>query len=206
MAAFSGASPITTSIDLALVEAGIADHADDAVVRRDINHERVGDQRQPGGVAQVVGRIDIGRHIHLDDQRPGVGSLDGNRLHLGAFQQLVAQHRRQLAARRRLGGKRGDLRRGQPLHQPLPPEIGDRGHEHEHFGEHDEENGEQQQFGRQSRHVAGHRRLLRRCAWGLVVQGNQPNLSHRRWRGSRYPRRRKKPMMLRSQLFVKVGK
>ena len=144
--------------------AGVADHADDAVVRRDIDHQRIGDQREPGGLAEIVGRIDVGRHVHLDDQHAGVGVLDGDRLDLGPLEQLVAQRRRQLAAGRGLGGERGDLRGSQPLHQPLATEIGDRGHEDEHLGQHDEQDGEQQQLGRQSRQIAGRPSVLRSAA------------------------------------------
>ncbi len=75
----------------------------------------------------------------------------------------------QLAAGRGLGGERGDLRGSQPLHQPLPAEIGDRGHEDEHLGEHDEQDGEQQQLGRQSRHDSGTAAVLRSYARSFVL-------------------------------------
>ena len=91
------------------VKAGVADHPDDAVIGFDINHERVGDERDPRSVVQIVGPIDLSRHVHFDDQGAGAGTLDGDGLDLGAFQQLVAKHRGKLATRRRLGGERGDL-------------------------------------------------------------------------------------------------
>ena len=190
---------------LAGVEAGVADHPDDAVVGFDIDHERVGDERDPRGVVQIVGPIDLSRHVHFDDQGAGTGTLHGDGLDLGAFEQLVAQHRGKLAARRRLGGERGDLGGRQALHQPLATEIGYRGHEHQHLGQHHEQNGEQQQLGRQSRHVAGHSPGVRGWFWGLVVHDNH-SIRKRSGALGRYPKRRRKPMMLRSQPFVKVGK
>ena len=160
---------------LALMEAGVADHPDHPVIGHHVDHERVGDQLEPRGVAQVVRRIDLGRHVHLDDQRARGVALDGDGLHLGPLEELVAQHRGQLGVGRGLGREGGDLRRRKPLHQPLPAEIGHRGHEHEHFGQHDEENGEQKQLGRQSRHEAEHRLLLRLYVWGLVFHRDTRN-------------------------------
>ncbi len=127
-------------------EAGLADDADDAVARLGIDHQRIGDQREPGGVAKIVGGVDLGGHILLEDQPAGIGALDGDGLDLGALEEIVAEHLRQLAAGRGLGGKRRDLRILEARRQPLPPEVRHRGHEHEHLGHHDEQDGEDQQF------------------------------------------------------------
>ena len=95
--------------------------------------------------------------------------LDGDRLHLGPLEQLVAQRRRQLAAGRGLRGQRCDLGGSQPLRQPLATEIGDRRHEDEHLGQHDEQDREQQQLGRQSRQITGRPSVLRSYARRFVL-------------------------------------
>ena len=151
------------------MEAGFADDADDAIVGRDIDHEGIGDQSKPGGVAEVVGGVNVGRHVHLDDEHARLGALYRDRLDLGLLEQFVPQHGGKLAAWRGLGGERGDLRRSQPFHQPLPTEVGHRGHEHEHLGEHDEQDSKQQQLGGQPGHIAGCSPSSPLCAQSFVL-------------------------------------
>ena len=101
---------------------------------------------EPGGVAEIVGGIDLGRHVLLEDQPARVGPLHGHGLHLDALQKLIAQGLGQLAARCCFGGKGRDLRILEPGHQPLAAEVRHRGHEDEHLGHHDENDGQQQQL------------------------------------------------------------
>ena len=67
MAAFSGASGITTSMKSPARMPGSPITRMMRSSRRDIDPERIADQRKPGGVAEVVGGVDVGRHVHLDD-------------------------------------------------------------------------------------------------------------------------------------------
>ena len=127
-------------------EVRLADDADHPIGRLGVDHERVGDQSEPGGVAEIVGGIDLGRHVLLEDQPARVGPLHGHGLHLDALQKLIAQGLGQLAARCCFGGKGRDLRILEPGHQPLAAEVRHRGHEDEHLGHHDENDGQQQQL------------------------------------------------------------
>ena len=54
-------------------------------------------------------------------------------------QELVAQRRRDVAARHRVGGKRRDVRRRQPVVQPADAVVRDRRQEDQDFGQHHEQ-------------------------------------------------------------------
>jgi hypothetical protein len=75
-----------------------------------------------------------------------ISHLHGHRTCADAFKDLFRETFRHHAARRRVEHKRGCVRRGQTVIEPVQPEIGDGWHVNKNFSHHYEENGEDQQL------------------------------------------------------------
>ena len=67
-------------------------------------------------------------------------------MHASRREQLLAQALRQLGSAGRFQGQGCDLSGHDPLHEPVPAEIRDGGHENEYFGHHDKGDGQQQKL------------------------------------------------------------
>ena len=80
----------------------------------------------------------LGRHVVLEDELAHSLAFQGDRANLGRAQQLGAQRLGDAALGRGFRGKRGELGRFEPAGEPGAPEIGHRGHEDQHLGQHDE--------------------------------------------------------------------
>ena len=120
---------------------------------------RIGDQPEAaaelvaetlGHRTQIIGCIDLEVAIGRQHQAPLARALDRDALDLRRAQELVAQHRRDRAARHRIAGKRREVRGIDPVVQPVDAKIRQRRHEDQDFGQHHEETGQDQKLARQS--------------------------------------------------------
>ncbi len=105
---------------------------------------------RPGCFLRSWTRIDDHRRLWRQHHAAAAIPLDGDGLDLRRGQQVRAQHLRHLAARQRLGGKRRQPRRRQPVVQPVDAVVGDRRHEDQHFRQHHERRRQHQQLERQA--------------------------------------------------------
>ena len=92
------------------------------------------------------------------------------------LQDLLGETLRHHAARRGIEHQRGGVRGGEPVVEPVEPEIGDRRHVDQNFRHHHEQDGEEQQLAGQADARGARRRLRLRWRDGSA-----------RWLGSRLP-------------------
>ena len=141
----SGFSSVTTSMNWALPGAGPTTRIAWSPVSVIIS-QRIDDRRPHRHLAHVDVVVDRGRQVGAGEQPPLLAHLDGDRPRADAGQDLARQRIRHHPERRGIEHQRRGIGRGQPVVQPVGPEIGDRGHIDQHFRDHDQRNGQQQQL------------------------------------------------------------
>ena len=95
--------------------------------------------------------IDLGRQVGAGQQAALLPHLDGDGARADAAEDLPGQRLRHHARGRGIQHQGGGIRRRQPVVQPVDPEVGDRGHVDQHFRDHHQRNGEQQQLAGQTK-------------------------------------------------------
>ena len=161
MAAFSGASGSTTSMKSPAPMPGspITRMMRPSRAQKTLSASRISRRRNASSLpsppaaragAKIEGVVDLRGRIRRQHQATLVAALEGDGAHLGRTQQLGAQRVRHDAAGHRLGRQRGELGGGEAVVQPADAEVGDRGHEDQHLGQHHETDGQQQQLGGQA--------------------------------------------------------
>ncbi len=143
------------------------DHADRMVAGREHGLERI-DDRGPlrhGSHVDVV--IDRRRQTGAGQKPALLPHLDGDRARADAGQDLPRQRIWNHAQGRRVEHQRRGVRRRQPVVQPIDPEIRNRRHVNQNSRDHDQGNGEQQQFAGQAK--PARRQRPRRFGGQLVV-------------------------------------
>ena len=131
----------------------------------------------PRHVAHVDVLLDLRRHVGSGQQAALGAHLHRHGARADAFQDLLRQTLRHHAARRGVEHQRGGVRGGQPIVEPVEPEIGDRRDVNENFRHHHEQDGEEQQLAGKA-DARGPRRARRRQRNWLA-----------RWLGSRFQNR-----------------
>ena len=122
----------------------VADHPDDPVAGVEQFRHRIADQQERVGIAQVIGGIDRFRDRRRQHQLPHRIPSQHHVQHPGIGQQFLFQAvgDHAVVGQQR---QRGDLRAFEPQQQVILAEPGDRRHENQHFGQHDEERGQDQE-------------------------------------------------------------
>ena len=126
------------------------DHADRLVAAFQHGLERIDDRRPRRHRPHVDVMVDRRRQIGARQQPALLAHLDGDRARADAVEDLPRQRIRHHARRRGIQHQRRGIRRRQPVVQPVHPEIRDRGHVDQHFRDHHQRNGEQQQLAGQA--------------------------------------------------------
>ena len=110
--------------------------------------ERIDDGAMPGHVAHVDVVMDRRRHLG-DRQQPALlAHLHRDRARADRVEDLARQILRHHAARRRVQHERRRIGGGQPVVQPVGAEIGDRRDIDQHFGDHHEQDRENEKLAR----------------------------------------------------------
>ena len=126
------------------------DHADRLVAALQHDLEGIDDRRPHRHGPHVDVVIDRRRQIGAGQQPALLPHLDGDRARADAVEDLPRQRIRNHARGRGIEHQRRGIRRRQPVVQPVHPEIGDRGHVDQHFRDHHQRNGQQQQLAGQA--------------------------------------------------------
>ena len=142
-----------------------ADHAHDVGVVAEQRVEGVDDGAVPAHVAHVDVVVDGRAASRSTASRRRCWPIFMATARAPIAVEDLARHRlRHHAARRRLEHQRGGVGGGQPVVEPVQPEIGDRGHIDQHFRDHHEQDREDEELARQSqaRHARAGRSFRRR--------------------------------------------
>ena len=160
-----------------------ADHADRVGVVAEERVERVGDGAVPRHVAHVDLVMHHLRHVGGRKQAALRARLHRHRAGADAAENLPRQSVRHHAARRCIEHQRRGVGGGEAVVEPVQAEVRDRRHVDQHFGDHHEQDRQDQELAGQAK---PHR--SRRLAARIGGRGCCLDLSHRR--PDRHPRRR----------------
>ena len=133
-----------------------AHHAHDVVgLAEQQRVEGVHDGAPPGDAAHVdILRDALDGTVRGSEHAALVAHLDRQRARADALQDLLGEAFRHHAAGRGIEHQRGGVRGGEPVVQPVEPEIGDRRHIDQDFRQHHEQHGEKQAACRTGRRAA----------------------------------------------------
>jgi hypothetical protein len=127
-----------------------ADDAQHAVLAFAQRHERIGEQANERRGAQIVDGIRIRRHVPGQDTPHFARLGDDDRERPGMVEQLGLELLAHHVVRRRFQGQRRQMCRGDAAVQVVLAEAGDRRRIDQHLADHDEDDRQHQQPGRQA--------------------------------------------------------
>ena len=161
----SGSSSITISTKSPPIGAGPTTRMTSLSAQRTASRRRPTMASQPRHVAHVDVVMDRRRHVGDGEQAALVAHLHRDRLRADAVEHLPRQAvRHRCRSAPALQHQRGGVRGGEPVVQPVQPEIGDRRHVDQHFRDHHEQDREDEELARQAEARRARARLVvRRC-------------------------------------------